>query len=227
MSVEVAPIQPNQARQRIRAAALKLFTERGVTKVSVSDLANAAGMARGTIYSHVPDVDNLFGDVAAELAREMTDWVVAGFAGVDDPAQRLSIGVRQYIRRAHEDPLWGRFVSRFGLSPMVIQTVMGSEPLSDLQAGISAGRYSIAHDQLLTAVTLLSGGTLAAMLPVIDGHVTWREAGSDVAELLLVALGVDRDEAKRLARCELPPLGRAPVETSIPTTTRSLLTRPQ
>jgi AcrR family transcriptional regulator len=207
MSVE-APLAPtNQARQRIHAAALKLFTERGVTKVSVSDLASAAGMARGTIYSHVPDVDRLFGDVAAELSREMTDRVVAGFAGVDDPAHRLSIGVRQYIRRAHEDPLWGRFVSRFGLSPMVIKAVMGSEPLRDLQAGIAAGRYAIGHDQLLTAVTLLSGGTLAAMLPVIEGHITWREAGSNVAEMLLIALGVSRDEARQLARCELPPLG--------------------
>lgn len=207
MTVEAALIQSNQARQRIHAAALKLFTERGVTKVSVSDLASAAGMARGTIYSHVPDVESLFGDLAAELSREMTDRVVAGFAGVNDPAQRLSIGVRQYIRRAHEEPLWGRFVSRFGLSPMVIKDVMGSQPQRDLQAGIEVGRYAIGDDQLITAVTLLSGGTLAAMLPVIEGHVTWREAGADVAELLLVALGVDRDEARKLARCELPPLG--------------------
>lgn len=198
---------PSQARRRIHAAAMKLFAERGVTKVSISDLATAAGMARGTIYSHVPDVDGLFEAVAAQLAREMTARVVAGFAGVNDPAQRLSIGVRQYIRRAHEEPLWGRFMGRFGLSPTVMETVMGSEPLSDLQAGISSGRYGIAPEQLPAMVAILSGGTLAAMMPVLDGHVTWREAGSEVAELMLVALGVDRSEARQLARCELPALG--------------------
>jgi AcrR family transcriptional regulator len=186
---------------------MKLFAERGVTKLSISDLATAAGMARGTIYSHVRDVDVLFEEVAAQLAREMTALVVAGFAGVNDPAQRLSIGVRQYIRRAHEEPLWGRFMSRFGLSPTVMQTVMGSEPLSDLQAGIASGRYRIAPEQLATMVALISGGTLAAMLPVLDGHVTWRDAGTDVAELMLVALGLDRSEARELARCELPALG--------------------
>ncbi|MCA6215982.1 TetR/AcrR family transcriptional regulator [Ideonella sp. B7] len=210
MTVKAALLPPNQARQRIHAAALKLFTERGITKVSVSDLANAAGMARGTIYSHVPDVENLFGDVAAALSREMTARVIAGFTGVSDPAQRLSIGVRQYIRRAHEDPLWGRFVSRFGFSPLVIEDVMGSQPQRDLQAGIEAGRYAIGLDQLVTAVAMLSGSTLAAMLPVLEGHVTWREAGTDVAELLLVGLGVDRAEARQLARCELPPLGPPP-----------------
>jgi AcrR family transcriptional regulator len=197
----------SQARRRIHAAAMKLFAERGVTKVSISDLAAAAGMARGTIYSHVPDVDGLFEAVAAQLAREMTALVVAGFAGVNDPAQRLSIGVRQYIRRAHEEPLWGRFMGRFGLSPTVMETVMGSEPLSDLQAGISSGRYGISPEQLPAMVAILSGGTLAAMLPVLDGHATWREAGSEVAELMLVALGVDRSEARQLARCDLPALG--------------------
>lgn len=196
---------PSPATRRIHAAAMKLFVERGVTKVSISDLAAAAGMARGTIYSHVPDVDGLFEAVAAQLAREMTERVVAGFAGVGDPAQRLSLGVRQYIRRAHDEPLWGRFMTRFGLSPTVMQTVMGSEPLSDLSEGVASGRYRIAPEQLQVMVALLTGGTLAAMSPVLDGHVTWREAGSQVVELMLVALGLDRAEAGHLARCDLPP----------------------
>ena len=93
-------------------------------------------MARGTIYSHVPDVEGLFEEVAARLAHEMIERVEAGFAGVDDPAARLSIGVRQYIRRAHEEPLWGRFMSRFGLSPALLQALLESDPLADLQAGM-------------------------------------------------------------------------------------------
>ncbi|SCK55478.1 transcriptional regulator, TetR family [Variovorax sp. HW608] len=200
-------VPPSQAQRRIHAAAMRLFAERGVTKVSISELAAAAGMARGTIYSHVSDVDGLFEEVAAQLAREMTARVVSGFAGVDDPALRLAIGVRQYIRRAHEEPLWGRFMSRFGLSPAVLQTVLGSEPLTDLQAGIASGRYRIGREQLPAMAALLSGGTLAAMLPVLDGHGTWRDVGSDMAEILLVALGLDRAEARALARSELPALG--------------------
>ena len=206
MSADPDLIPLNQARRRIHAAAMRLFAERGVTKVSISELAAAAGMARGTIYAHVPDIDGLFEQVAAQLAREMTERVVAGFAGASDPAQRLAIGVRQYIRRAHDEPLWGRFMSRFGLSPAVMQVVWGSEPLNDLRAGIDAGRYRIGGEQLPAMLALLSGATLAAMLPVLDGRNTWREVGSDTAELILVALGLERDEARALARAELPPL---------------------
>jgi AcrR family transcriptional regulator len=187
MSADPNVIPLNQARRRIHAAAMKLFAERGVTKVNISELAVAAGMARGTIYSHVSDVDGLFEEVAAQLAREMTERVVAGFAGIDDPAQRLAIGVRQYIRRAHEEPLWGRFMSRFGLSPALTQALLASDPVTDLRSGIESGRYRI-------------------------GRGTWREIGSDTAELLLAALGVDRLEARTVARSELPPLpaGAAP-----------------
>ena len=206
MAADPSLIPLTQARRRIHAAAMKLFAESGDTKVSISELATAAGMARGTIYSHVPDVERLFEDVAGQLALEMTERVVAGFAGISDPAQRLAIGVRQYIRRAHEEPLWGRFMSRFGLSPAVMRAVMSSEALTDFESGVALGRYRIAPSQVRAMVALLAGGTLAAMLPVLDGHGTWRDIGADTAELLLTALGVDREEARALARSELPPL---------------------
>jgi AcrR family transcriptional regulator len=210
MAADPSSIPPNQARRRIHAAAMKLFAERGVTKLSISELAAAAGMARGTIYSHVPDVDRLFEEVAGQLAREMTERVVAGFAGVADPAQRLAIGVRQYIRRAHEEPLWGRFMTRFGLSAALMQTVMSGEAQRDFEAGVASRRYCITAAQLPAMASLLAGGTLAAMLPVLDGHGTWREVGADTVELLLSALGIERDEARALARIELPPLAPAP-----------------
>ena len=214
MSIHADLLPQNPARQRIHAAAMKLFTERAVTKVNISELAAAAGMARGTIYSHVPDVECLFEEVAAGLAHEMIERVSAGFAGVDDPAARLSIGVRQYIRRAHEEPPWGRFMSRFGLSPALLNALLESDPLTDLQAGVDSGRYRIDRAQLPAMVGLLAGGTLAAMLPVLDGHATWRDIGSDTAELMLVALGVDRTQARAIATLQLPPLpplGRAPI----------------
>ncbi len=207
MAADPSQTPLSQARRRIHMAAMQLFAERGVTKVNISELAAAAGMARGTIYSHVPDIDRLFEDVAGQLAREMTERVVAGFAGVDDPAQRLAIGVRQYIRRAHEEPLWGRFMSRYGLSPAVLQAVMSSEALSDFETGVASGRYRVTPSQIPAMVALLAGGTLAAMLPVLDGHATWREIGSDTAELLLRALGIEAGEAQQLARGNLPAMG--------------------
>ena len=198
------PLTPT--RKRIYAAATKLFAELGVTRVSISELAAAAGMARGTIYSNVSNLDGLFSEVAAHLVREMADRVTRGFAGIDDPAQRMAIGIRQYIRRAHAEPDWGRFMSRFALSSASLQALWSTDPVANLRAGIESGRYRITREQLPAVVAMIAGATLAAMLPILEGHGTWRDVGSDTAELVLVALGVEREEAGALARSELAPL---------------------
>jgi hypothetical protein len=44
------------------------------------------------------------------------------------------------------------------------------------------------------------------MLLVREGIKTWRDAGSETAELLLLALGISPAEAMGLAAVELPPL---------------------
>lgn len=207
---QITPIRSTPARRRIQYAAMKLFAEQGVTRVNVSELAAAAGMARGTVYSNVPDIDSLFEEVAAELVRDMVDRVMLGFVGIEDPAHRLAVGVRLYIRRAHEEPMWGRFMSRFALSTESLQAVLATDPAVNLRAGMESGRYRIRPEQLQAMLGMLTGSTLAAMLPVLEGLATWREVGSDTAELLLIVLGLDREEARELARAELPVLPALP-----------------
>jgi hypothetical protein len=41
---------------------------------------------------------------------------------------------------------------------------------------------------------------------VLEGRKSWREAGSDAAELMLRSIGVTAEEARALATIELPPL---------------------
>jgi hypothetical protein len=59
---------------------------------------------------------------------------------------------------------------------------------------------------LLSVLTLISSSVLGSIFLVLEGHRTWRESGSDTAELVLRALGVPLEEAKALATVELPVL---------------------
>src|SRR5664279_4428240 len=90
------------AETRIHDAALRIFAEKGVTQLTVSELAEEAGVARGTVYNNLGSTDALFEEVAAGLANEMHRRVVSSFAEIDDPAQRLANGIRFFVRRAHE-----------------------------------------------------------------------------------------------------------------------------
>lgn len=200
----VAALTP--AQQRIHAAALKLFAERGINQVNVSELAQAAGVARGTIYNNLHDPDHLFEEVAAQLADDMNWRITASFEGLTDPAHRLANGIRLYIRRAHEEPHWGRFICRYAFNAEALRKVWEGQPVTDLMTGLQSGRYHFRPEQLPSVLALQAGAVLSGVFGVLEGIKTWREAGADAAEFTLVALGLPRAEARALAAMDLPPL---------------------
>lgn len=196
----------NPVQRRIHQAALRLFAEKGVSQVNISDLAQEAGVARGTIYNNVESIEKLFQQVASQLSKEMHERVGKSFAEIADPAQRLANGIRFFIRRTHEEPQWGIFLSRFAMSDSSLREMFYSQATVDLMNGLQTGRYQFRQEQMVSVISLIAGSTLAAMFLVIEGLKTWREAGSDTAELILRSLGLNAEQARSLATTELPTL---------------------
>jgi AcrR family transcriptional regulator len=201
---------------RIHQAALRLFAERGVTQITVSDLAEAAGIARGTIYNNLGTVDSLFEDVATQLTAEMQLRVSATLTQTSDPARRMADGMRLFVRRAHEDPLWGRFLVRFAATTPTLRAVLEGGGADDIRRGVEMGLFQLRDDQLASAVTMMSTTVLGAMSLVLEGHQTWRDAGSDAAELVLRAFGAPVEDARAIATGELLPLSVATSEVLPP-----------
>ncbi|SDA93804.1 transcriptional regulator, TetR family [Sinorhizobium sp. NFACC03] len=187
---------------------MRIFAERGATQLNVSELAQAAGVARGTVYNNLKAPETLFEEVAANLADEMHRRISASSAGIDDPAARLSVGLRLFVRRAHEEPHWGRFIVRFAYSNMALQGVWAGPPAMDLQHGVATGRYAFEPGKFVSLLAVIGGSCLSAMFLVLEGHKTWREAGSDAVEFALRGLGLSPEEAAAIANTELPPLSR-------------------
>lgn len=208
---------PPFSRSRIHQAALQLFAERGTADISIRDLAEAAGVARGTIYNNLDKPEDLFGQVATDLASEMYARSVASMAGISDPATRLAMGIRMFARRTHEEPLWGRFIVRFSLSDSILGQMLGEPPSVDASRGIESGRYKLEPAFLPAMVGMIGGAGLSAMQLVLDGTLTWRDAGSQTAEMVLRAFGIPAREAREIANLPLPPLVDEPAEASPPT----------
>lgn len=61
-----------EVRQRISGAATALFLRRGFDQVSVSDIAEAADVARPTVFAHFPRKEDLFFDRYPEVAGQLT-----------------------------------------------------------------------------------------------------------------------------------------------------------
>lgn len=198
------------AQARIREAALRLFAQKGSSAITVSELAEEAGIARGTVYNNVDAPDELFEQVAAALATEMHARLATILPTLEDPAERLATGIRCFIRRAHEEPDWGRFLVRFSFSNHSLQTMWNGPPMADLVLGVARQRYDFPPEHLASVVALITGSTLAAMFSMLSGYKNWQDAGSETAQLVLRSLGVPRADAERLATKKLPTLGDVP-----------------
>lgn len=194
------------AQLRLHKAALQLFAKRSVAQVNVSELAQVAGMARGTVYNNLADLDGLFVTVANQLSSEMSERIADSVRDLPDPACRLANGIRFFVRRAHEEPHWGQFICRFALSDASLQEIWTGQPATDLQEGLDSGRFGFQTEQLTSVIGMLAGVVLGAIFLVLEGQKTWREAGTDAAEFFLVAAGVPRNEARALAGGDLPAL---------------------
>lgn len=193
-------------KSRVYSAALRMFAERGGASITISELAQAAGVARGTIYSNYRTTEELFEEVAAYLASEMDQRVTRSFESIEDPAQRLANGIRYFVRRGHEEPYWGLFINRFGFNTAALQSLWSGQPVSDLLKGLEQRRYTFSPEQLPSVVALIAGGVMGALFLVREGRQTWRDAGSDTAQMILTGLGVAATEARAIATTELPEL---------------------
>ena len=195
------------AQQRIQQAALRLFAEKGMYDVNVRDLALKARVARGTVYnSGQNSMRDVFEEMVSRPSAEMFERVGRTLTGIEDPAQRLSNGMRFFIRRGYEEPDWGAFMVRFALNDEPLRQMWNGHPRKDITTGIATGRYKLRPEQVPSAVTMVAGNTIGAMFLVLHGHRGWRAAGSDAAELTLRAFGVPPRAARTAAANDLPPL---------------------
>ena len=201
----------NSATLRIYQAAMRVFAENGGTTVPVSDLAREAGLSRGTIYNNLEDPAGLFDAVCDMTAAEYREAIDLACADMGDPAEKIAAAIRLTVRRVHDDPAWGRFIARYAMLEPRLGSFWGEMPADELRRGLIAGRFKFHRDQVASITATAGGATFGSMTLVLDGRRTWRQAGSDTAEIILRGVGIDRAEAREITQTELEPLPRVAV----------------
>lgn len=78
-------------RARILDAAARLFATKGFHLTSIDEIAQEAGVAKGSVYYHFPGKDQLLVSVIQEGVRLIQETVEERQEGVTDPLERLLI----------------------------------------------------------------------------------------------------------------------------------------
>jgi TetR/AcrR family acrAB operon transcriptional repressor len=94
-----------ETRNRILDAAELVFSERGVSRTSLEDIAQAAGVTRGAIYWHFKDKSDLVAAMVNRVTLPMEAMVArSSDESVEDPLASLRQCAVNALRRTATDP---------------------------------------------------------------------------------------------------------------------------
>jgi hypothetical protein len=139
--------------------------------------------------------------VAITLAEQHSLRVLAVSIGVTQGAERLSIGVRMFIRRALEDIDWASAVISVIHYAEGMRSALGVFVSSDLQVGLDQGDLNFV--EMVVAMGLVASVTIGAMTTIVEGNRV-NQHDSIIAEMILLALGASAENAKRIAYLSIP-----------------------
>lgn len=191
-----------RTRSRILAAALRVFAERGPDSPVIDEFVRAAGVSRGTFYNHFKSTTELLEATSNWLEEDMMLSIEEEISVTEDPVDRLTAGVRLWLRRAASDPAWCAFVVRSRRRSPLVETQL----TGDLRDGRRAGAFTFAR--LEVARDMVVGTILEAMTRLMQGDVP-RSYGEEVTRIVLRGLGLSETAIAAGMSRPVPELRRA------------------
>lgn len=100
-------IQPTASatgtRERLLAAAEACIGRFGADKLTMDDVAKAAGMSRQTLYRHFGSKADLVEELGISRVRAINAAVAARVADIEDPAQRIVEAILEAVETVRAD----------------------------------------------------------------------------------------------------------------------------
>ena len=182
-----------QMRQILVEAAMQLFARQGVDATTIDEIVVLAGVAKGTFYNSFTDRTEIARAVAAAIRHEFNAAVAELNEGIDDPAIRVSRGVRLFMALVARDPVKASMLARIYDSGAAVDAQGNEHLLGDIRDGVAKGRFVIPGEA--AAVHLVVGLGTVSMRHLLDqgaGPEILRGEGyaRDIATVLLRGLGV-------------------------------------
>lgn len=185
-----------QVRQRISDQATALFLRRGFDQVSVSEIAEAADVARPTVFAHFPRKEDLFFDRYSEVAGQLTRAIrdrPAGTSAVralrDTLVTVAQAGRAPYAINADMIPWWRTVAASRALQARARELADHLEaelaqamaatgtPEPELAAALAVAGYRTVHLQAIRAI--LAGEDAATVAARHPGRIHSALSGVD------------------------------------------------
>lgn len=78
-------------KAEILQAAMQVFSQRGVAKTKMADIAVAAGIGKGTIYEYFRSKEEIFAAAFQQVNQRSGELIQQALASTDDPVEQLRL----------------------------------------------------------------------------------------------------------------------------------------
>jgi TetR/AcrR family fatty acid metabolism transcriptional regulator len=92
-----------QKRQRILRAAIEVFASKGYFAARMTDVAEAARVADGTLYLYFEGKEHLLMSIFDNVLGRFIERLDEEISGIEDPAERLGVMVRLHLETLGRD----------------------------------------------------------------------------------------------------------------------------
>lgn len=159
------------AREHLVVRATEVVADVGWAQASVTAVADAAGIAAGSVYQHFASKSALAVEVFRRAAQREVDVLGEVLEGDGDPVGRLRLGVEVFARRALENP---------GLAYALLAAP--AEP------AVGAERLAFRRRYRALFATVIDEGISAELLPGQDAEITAAALTGAIGEVLAYPL---------------------------------------
>lgn len=196
-------IRRTPSRELILDAAELLFATDNFTAVSIDDIVNRAGVAKGTFYNHFIDKRDLGHHLALRIRTDLRDQIAVAKGKALDPAMNLAIAVSSFLNLAVLNANRAIILVTLLVGATQTEASMNRPIRTNLEKGISSGRLQI--ENIDSALTYTIGITVAGIHHIVREGVSEKTSGfvEQLIVSLLLGLGLKRAESSKIVKAAL------------------------
>jgi AcrR family transcriptional regulator len=188
---------------RIREALLNacgdLLSEQPIDAITINNIVETAGVAKGSFYNHFPDKEALAAEVSSAIRVELERSVEESNRNVTDPAYRLVRGMCIHLQMAVADPRRAIIMLRGAGWRTATNNPLNEGIKADITDGLASGRFEPRCED--AGVIQVIGAVFFTMLRIIEEQHSAEQAielATRVFTLILCGFGLREDEAVRI-----------------------------
>lgn len=190
---------------KIRYALIKacgdLLAKHPIDAITIANIVETAGVAKGSFYNHFPDKETLATAVSTAIREKIERKVTECNLNVTDPAYKIARGVCTHVRLAVENPNQAIIMMRARESGTTSSdSPMNKQIQAHVSEGVQSSRFSRRCEQ--AGILQLMGVTFFTMTRIIEDKLSIEESidlTSQAITLVLCGFGVLEEEAARIA----------------------------